>query len=176
MFGRKKKRQQKGWAMDKHETGRIGIRERLGSNNKLWILLLIAVICVSTAIIAMSVNTPETIKGGKLAEDPIGHYLDADHRAFELDIVKMAKNRGEKAEAKFLSDRTFKLVLPCDISGDELLFLSRSTAMGIWRKFSISPVVWTYTEDLNNSNPKLTARTEWSEDAGDFRVKLDQGQ
>jgi len=176
MFGRKKRKQQKGWAMDNYEAGQIGLKERLGTNNKLWLLLLIVIICAGVAIIAFSNSTPKTANDGKLIEDPIGHYLDKEHRAFELDVIKIAKKRGEHVEAKFISDRAFNLVLPCDISQDELLFLSRSVAMGIWRRFRVSPVIWTYTEDIKDNTPKLTARTEWSEETGDFKVKFEHGR
>lgn len=159
--------------MDELEEGRIGIRERLGSNNKLWLAVLIVVICMGIIFIARSLSEPKTTAAGKLVENPVGHYLDSKHRDFENGIVKMARGRGERIEAKFLSDKAFKLVTPCDISGDELAYLSRATAMGIWRKFKISPLVWTYTEDINGSNPKLTSRTEWSKDTGDFVVKFE---
>ncbi|MEN6371263.1 MAG: hypothetical protein ABFD64_04540 [Armatimonadota bacterium] len=156
------------------EEGRIGIRERLGSNSRLWLVAFLVIVCAGVVFITRSSSAPKAGKVEKLVENPIGHYQDLMHRGFEKRILKIARGRGEEVEARFLSDKTFKLVVPCDISSNEVDYLSRAAATGIWRRFRVSPLVYTYTENVNGSNPKLVSRTAWSEDIGDFVVKYNR--
>ena len=172
---RRRKEEVKAWALDEENVPGVGgLRERLGANNKLWIAFLVLVIVFSAVLVANSVSTPMMPQIKELEEDPIGVYTDSDHRKFADSFEKMARKRGLQVEARFISDRTFKLVVPCDIAHDELTYLSKAAASGIYRQFKVSPVVWTYTEDVNKAAPRLIARTEWSSDRGDFIVRFER--
>lgn len=160
--------------MDELEEGRIGIWERLGSNSRLWLVVLIVIVCTGAVFIARSSSALKVVKAGKPIDSPTGQYQDSKHCGFERWIVKMAHGRGEEVEAGFLSDKAFKLVVPCDISSNEMDYLSRATATGILRRFKVSPLIWMYMENVNGSSPRLVSRTEWSDDTGDFVVKYER--
>lgn len=156
------------------DTAYMSMRERLAANNKLWAACLIAVLAASVILISSTNGGPGELPARDLREDPVGVYTDSDHREFVAGFRKMALKRGVDVEAKFLSDKTFKLVLPCDVSSDEISFLSRSAAVGIWRLFKASPVIWTYLEDNNRPEPVLVARTSWSRARNDFIVRFER--
>lgn len=152
----------------------VGLRERIASNNILWVVFLFIIVGVTGIVIARSIGTQEKATTQKLVEDPIGVYTDSMHEEFADQLVKMAGRRGVKIEASFVSDRTFKIIMPCDIGGDELSFLSRYAATGIWRKFKVNPTIWTYTEDVSSPAPKLSARTAWSAERRGFVVTFER--
>jgi len=172
MFGRRKKLPVKGWALDCEEQEARGLRERLGGNTKLWAASLVSLIAAGGILITVSSLARREKPPATLPESPVGFYQDADHRQFAESFVRMAQEHGVKVEAAFVADRMFRLVLPCDVIGDDLEFLSRTAAARIYYRFKVSPIVLTYTEDNNSPSPKQAARTEWSAKAGGFEVRL----
>lgn len=159
---------------DVESTGYRTLRERISTSNTIWITLLVLIIAITIISIFLSLRTSETVNEVSLEEDPIGVYTDSDHRDFAKQLVDMAEKRGVTIEAHFISDKAFKIVVPCDISSDELSYISRYAAMGIWRRFRVSPTVWTYIEDISSPNPRLTAQTRWSSERGEFIVSFER--
>jgi hypothetical protein len=165
----------KGWALDAAEDdGYGGLRERLAASNKLWWASLIVIIALAVIFISRSITSDRNPAVDNIVEDPVGVYTDGAHHDFAFAFAKLARRRGVAVEARFLSDRAFRFVMPCDASGDEIAFLSRAAATGIWRRFKVSPVIWAYIEDNKSPTPKLTAKTAWSPELGDFVVRFER--
>lgn len=175
MARKSNRRLTKGWDVDEEiDTGVVGLRERLGASSKLWASAAVVIIGLAALLIAGSLGDRGSQPALDLRENPIGVYTDGEHRKFEADFASLARRRGVPAYVRFTSDKMFRLSMPCDVTNDEIAFLSKSAALGIWRRFHVSPVVQTYVEDNHSSTPKLAAKTSWLKERNDFVVRFEQ--
>lgn len=145
----------------------------MAASTKLWIVCAVLVVGLVFVLLISSMRPATKLIAEEPVDNPVGVYTDSNHKDFVISFKKLARKRGLHIEASFLSDKTFKIVMPCDVEIDEVSFLSRSAATGIFRHFGVSPIIRTYTEDNDNPTPKLVATTAWSSNLGDFRVKFE---
>lgn len=172
MFLRRKKKLIKGWAEDIEDTApERGLRERLASNDKLWLACLLGVFALAVLLIVAPLQNGEHPEESELniTAAPIN---ERERRNFIRDFHRMAEKRKVPIEAEFASSRTLKLVMPGDIAGDELRFLSRAAALGMQRRLKINPVVMTYTRTNKSIEPRLIARTAWDPTRKAFVVDM----
>ncbi len=146
--------------------------KRIGNNSKLWAVLFILIVVSGIALIVFATSTKPGNRMSTWKDAPIGVYTDDAHRKYASQIVRIAKSRGIKASAVFLTDDLFKLTLQRDISRDEIAFLSNAAAAGIRNRFKIKARVETYIESRNSQEPDLYARTVWSDKAGGSVVQF----
>jgi hypothetical protein len=170
MFWRSKRKQIKGWALDIEDNGPYGgFRERLASSSKLWTTCMVLLLASVVLVIVRSGNVGQSIASGDLIESPVGVYTDDLHKDFVRQLKETWEARGvPNLKAEFLSDRTLRITIPDDLGRDEIAYLSRFAAIGIWRRFGVSPTVWTYIR----GNSKPTATATWRTSRGDFGVEF----
>ena len=170
MLRRFKKRNAEGWALDidEFEIGH-GLRERLASNDKLWIICFLAIIFLAVVFIVRTIGTSPEMPAQELIEKPRGIYTDSDHQQLIKGLIDIAENRGVNiSDARFISNRNLTIVVPGDVDGDNISFISRTAAVQIWKRFKVSAIVKTYTEDIANSTTKLAATTQWNRKNNNF--------
>ena len=170
MLRRYNKRKAEGWALDidEFENGH-GLRERLAASNRLWIFCFLVIICLAVAFIVRTIGTSPEIPPRELIEKPRGVYTDSEHRQLIKDLMDIAAKRGVNiADARFVSNRNLMIVMPGDVGGDDIAFLSRTAAVQIWQRFGVGAIIKTYTEDITNSTTKLAAITQWNRRKNNF--------
>lgn len=167
------KKRKKGWALDPGEDAPIGgLRERLGTNDKVWLAALLVVILVATMVITRASKTSQHPLKRSPGVELAGSAHDEAHTQFLVEFRRLAARRGATVNASFESSRVLKLVMPGDVDNDELRFLSRAAALGIQRRVRLNPVIRAYTEDTKTGNPKLVAETKWDTNSGDYIVEM----
>lgn len=169
MFWRRRRKQTKGWALDIEDNGPYGgFRERLASSSKLWAACLILVFaCVIAMYLYLrSGGVDPYVPPKHLLENPVGSCRDAPHQEFTDRLVKSWKARGVELQAKFVSDRAFRITVSHDLGQDETAFLSRFAAEGIWMRFKVNPKVRIYVAD----SLAPVATTTWDSNLRKFRV------
>ncbi len=165
------KRGRKGWAVDPVDDARVGLRERIGGNDRLWTCFAGVVIVLGVIGIAYhpARETGKVAKAPMVASERVLSALE--RRTFLREFDRITRKRGVPVEAQFEGGRHLKLVMANDVDMDNLHYLSRTAALVLYRRYHIDPTVSTYTNDIKTSIPRLAAVTRWDRFAGDYSVK-----
>jgi hypothetical protein len=160
---RRRKKQVEGWALDVEDTFRPRLREKLGNNNKLWGLCLLAVVAgtVYYATLVARQFSPEPLAAISTRKAATGTYNDAAHMQLVEQMVRIAKKDRVDGFSMRFTPSHVEIEVPSDTSTDEVHFLSRFIAMAINRRFGGLPRIYVYTRRLDDTRV-LTGVTAWS--------------
>lgn len=176
MVGLKRRPRVEGWALDTSDSEDVTktTLQRLGDNNRLWVITLVAVLVVSAIVMHQARDTGSS-KQRNLYKPPAaprtGAYADSEHRSFAAAFARDTA-RGAVLDARFTDDRTFRLIVAGDVSADDIEYDSWMAAQRALKKFGHRVVVKTYQRSAAAGGDILRATTDWSVSKHGFIVRF----
>lgn len=166
MLGLKRRTRVEGWALDVSDGEEVGYKstlQRIGDNNRLWILALIVLVVVSGLLMHQAKRTstgrakminPHQAKAG-------GDYLDQAHKDFIAEFVREKGKNGAIIEARFSSNRKFVFVVPGETGADDIEYLSKMAAELHLARFKNWATVEAYQRSAATGSEVPRATTSW---------------
>ncbi len=166
MAGLKRRTRVEGWALDVSDGEEVGYRstlQRIGDNNRLWLVTLAVVLVVSAVLIQLTRRQSTAVDkpAGPPRAKMDGSYLDQEHQDFTAKFVREKGRDGAIVEARFLSDRRFAFVVPGETSADDIEYLSKMAAELYKARFGAWVTVEAYQRSAENHKDILRATTTW---------------
>lgn len=175
MVGLKRRRKIEGWAVDVSETdadvGRSTLRQRLADNNRLWLLSLLVVVILTGYFIKDAAQTGQTEVNKRLpsARAP-QNYKDEAHQAFSRKFM-LDKSLGFKIiSAEFVAPDQFRIVVPGNVSKDDLGYAAVIAGNKIVSEFHFRAVIQVYKRGAHGVE-MLAATAQWEPDQYGYIVK-----
>lgn len=172
-----------GWALDVPDGEEVGYKsviQRMGDNNRLWLVMLIVLVVVSAFLMRQADQG-----GAAKKEKPVdlrqaainGDYLNQDHRDFAKEFLRDQGKGGLLVEAKFVNDRKFAFVVPGETSADDIEYLSKMAAELHRARFKTWVKIEAYQRSAETGKDILRATTSWVADRYGFVVRfIDKGR
>lgn len=178
MVGIARRKRTEGWAVDNMDAEGIGLpsslRQRLAEDNRLW--LIVAGIILITAVWLIFKTLPDDNKKeyvGKYLPPCNGAYNDSKHLSFTL-WFRHSKSYSESViDCGFAGPGNFRLVMPSNVSPDEIEYTSKMAAILIEHKLQERPVVNIYGQNISTGERKKVAKTEWSPARSGYILKFE---
>lgn len=175
MIGIKRHQKVEGWAVEVADQDAVGsssgIRQRLADNNKLWILCFVVILGLSLVFIRDANRSNQVEKQNYL---PVANADSYDPGAYADFAAKFAKDPDYKETLlqtpEFTGPDRFRLLVPGDVSRDEIEYVSRMAASSISHQFKHRVTVQVYMQRASGSK-KLVAYTTWDAKKG-YAVKF----
>jgi len=146
MVGLKRRKKIEGWAVEVSEAdtdvGRSTLRQRLADNNRLWLLSLLVVVVLTGYFIKNAAQTGQNEFNKRLpsARAP-QNYKDEAHRAFSRKFM-LDKSLGFKIiSAEFVAPDQFRIVVPSNVSKDDLGYAAVMAGNQIVSEFPFREVI-----------------------------------
>lgn len=168
MLGLKRRTKVEGWALDvtnADEATDSSFIQRLGENNRLWVVALMVLVLVSAFLIRHS-KQMDSRKNEDLYKPPparlvLGTYGDKLHRQFAADFLRA---NSAAIEAHFAEGR-FIVVVAGDTGADDIEHMSRMAAERNSSKFRNRVVVEVYQRRSASGRDVLVCTTKWETDS-----------
>lgn len=179
MLGIRRRKQVEGWALDVNEDGRgrmsLSLRQRLAESNKLWLLcaagfVVLVVVVLGQAKDTAKLSATQLIKNPKWP--PQGAVPTPEHAAFAREFRTDKSVAGKVLEASFVNQRRFRVVVPAEISADDMNFIAKTAARKILHRFDHLCTVELYVRSAAGNRTYLAATTRWDPEKFGFVVKL----
>lgn len=173
MAGLKRRIRTEGWSRDVTDADeeQNSVLYRLSNNNKLWVAGLILILALAGFLMAQVKQRSAMINEDLYvppAELAFGTYDDGPHHEFAQDFL--AKNK-QVQDAHF-ADGKFIIIVPGDMSADNIEHLSLLAAQRNLAKFKNRIVVEVYQRSAATKSDKLIATTQWEDSRYGFTVRL----
>ena len=167
-----------GWALDAPDGDgaepEVTLRQKLGDNNKLWLMSLVAVVLI-TGILLFSARQEGNRKlEGAEPPPPAPERFD-DRGAYTDFATRFANNdshSGSLISAYFLSPGKFRIVVPGNVSADDIEYLAKRAAESIYHDFQHRVVVQVYMKSAVDGREYLAATSRWESEKFGFAVSL----
>ena len=164
MLGLKRRARVEGWALDVSNTDEDlngSPMQRLGNNNRLWVVSLVVLLLVAGFLIRLS-KRQDSQKNEDLVPPPssklvLGNYGDKLHNQFAADFMK---NNSSVLSAHF-SEGKFSMVVAGDTSIDDIEHMSTMAAQRNIAKFRNRVVVEVYQRRAATGREVLVCTTQW---------------
>lgn len=183
MAGLKRRIRVEGWALDVPDGEEAGYKsavQRVGDNNKLWIVMLIVVVVVSGFLMHQARGGGPGEKEGSFTPPQAavdGDYRNQEHQDFAKDFVKNQGKDGMLIEASFVNNRKFAFVVPGDKGADDIEYVSKMAAQYHLARFKTWAKIEAYQRSAGTGRDTLRATTSWVASRYGFVVKfIDQGK
>lgn len=178
MLGLRRRKQLEGWAIDVSEDGRDqfsrGLRQRLADNNKLWLVCAVVILAVAVMLVAQARHggdvTARYVKNPKWP--PAGAQASEQHIAFSEEFRKEKSVAGKVKDARFIGQRRFKVVVPAEVSTDDMHYIAKMAARKILLRFKHLSTVELYVQSAAAGKQDLAATTRWDAEKYGFVVKV----
>ncbi len=173
MAGLKRRIRTEGWSCDVTDADeeQRSFLYRVSNNNKLWVAGLILVLAVAALLMAQ-VKHRSAMKNEDLyvppAELAFGTYDDGPHAEFVADFL----NKNKQVEDAHFAEGKFVVVVPGDMSADNIEHISLMAAQRNLAKFKNRIVVEVYQRSAATKSDRLIATTAWDDSRYGFTVKL----
>jgi hypothetical protein len=177
MLGLKRRKRVEGWAVDVPGTNGDmeprSVLQRLGDNNKAWLLCLAGIVILTLALIKMS---DRTIGGDVAASEPRAipsEYRDRGrYLQFEQDFRADKRFAEAVLEDRFLSPGRFQIVVSGGVSADEIDYVAKMAAERIRYLFGHKTVVQVYKRHAVTGAKILVAIVQWESKKGGYVVSF----
>lgn len=173
MAGLKRRIRTEGWSRDVSDADedQNSLLYRLSSNNKLWMAGLILVL-VFAGLLMAQVKQRSAAKSEDLYTPPavlaFGSYDDEPHAEFAADFLK----KNKQVQDAHFADGKFVIIVPGDMSADNIEHLSLMVAQRNLAKFKNRIVVEVYQRSAATKSDRLIATAKWDESRYGFAVKF----
>lgn len=180
MVGLKRRRKIEGWALDVSDTDihsvDLTFRQRLADNNKLWLICTVVVLLAAMLLIWKAQSAGKV--DDKLIAQPKAAIenapVDEAHARFAREFAADKAYSSMNIKAHFIDMGRFKIVVPSDISADDIDYMSKSAAEQIRYKFNHRVVVQVYMRSAADRKESRVAITSWStKKFGGYVVKFE---
>lgn len=178
MLGLRRRKRVEGWEVDVSEDGREerprGLRERLADNNKLWLISITAILAIGL-ILALQARQSGDVTGQyvKNAKWPPAEAQPTEaHIAFSQEFQKDKSVAGKVIDARFIGQRRFRVVVPAEVSTDDMHYIARMAARKILLRFKHLSTVELYVQSAATGKRDLAATTRWDPEKYGFVVKV----
>lgn len=176
MLGLKRRTRVEGWAVDitdGEDTIHSTFFQRVGDNNKLWVICLVGLVMLSGALL-MNAKHQGSRKNEDLYKPPparlvYGSYGDKAHCEFAATFIKENKN---VTDAHFVDGGKFIIAVRSDVSADDIDYLSRTAAQKNLYEFRNRIVVEVFFRGLSSKADVLAATTRWETKRYGFVVHM----
>jgi len=177
MLGLKRRKRIEGWAVDvseiEAEAERLGFLQRIGDNNKAWLVCLVGILLMTGIYIKFAKRT----YGGHVAEPPpreAPEYFRERSRytQFERDFRADKQYVASVVDARFLSPGMFQVVVASGISADEIDYLAKMSAERVTYVFHHRTVVQIYQRSPRGNSKVPVATAQWQDKKHGYWVKM----
>jgi hypothetical protein len=177
MLGLTRRKQVAGWAIDVSENGHFeptyGIRQRVADSNKVWVVSIAVIVVI--ALVLMAQARHGGVKPGRYIKNPqwpsSGAQATAAHVAFSREFAQDKSVADKVIDARFIGQRRFRVVVPAQVSADDMHYIARMAARKILLRFDHLSTVELYEEAAATGKRELSATTRWDAEKYGFVVK-----
>ena len=176
MLGLKRRTRVEGWAVDVtdgDETIHSTFFQRVGDNNRLWVVCLIGVLILAGFFMAAAKHQGSQKNEDLYKPPPVrliyGSYGDEAHKEF---AKAFRKDNESVLDAHFVDGGKFIIAVRSDLSADDIDYLSRSAAQKNLHKFRNRIVVEVYSRGAGAKADVLAAITKWETSRYGFVVHM----
>lgn len=150
------------------------LRQKLADDNRLW-LIIAGIILVAAVWLIFNARPDDDKKeyAGKYVPPCSGSFNDSDHLNFTLWFRKSKSYSENVIDCGFVGPGNFRLVMPSNVSPDEIEYTSKMAATLIEHKLHERPVINIYGQNISTGERKKTARTEWSPARSGYILKFE---
>ncbi|MDO8682713.1 MAG: hypothetical protein Q7N50_04450 [Armatimonadota bacterium] len=173
---RRKRKKIEGWNEPDARDGRLTrLKESIRGSNRAWVICFTGVIVLGVGLLIVTAQREQFTREKALPPPHQEHgvYMDSAHRKFVNDFHRHIRGRRIDGRAKFVNSGRFQIIVPSDMSEDDIAIMSRVAARGILERFHNAPYVYVYTYD--NKGPttiKMIAETRWVKRRDGFEVRF----
>jgi hypothetical protein len=176
MIGIHRRRRIEGWAVEVSESqstaGPYTLRQKLADNNKLWLIILGAILAIALWLLFNTIQTEIVPSDGPAGGASIGSYDDSRHQDFTNWFLGKKPYADSVLEGGFVGPNMFRLIMPSDASADDIDYTSKMTASLIEHKLRERTVVQVYLKRASTGSQQLVATTQYEPDSHGYKTKF----